>query len=169
MYTDPYQYFGRLEGELWRAIRLVVDTGLHAKGWTRQQVLDYMDREQRRRRGAARVRGGALHGDPGPGARLQDRPAQDPASCATRAEKELGPRFDVRKFHTVVLANGALPLDVLEAKVESLDRQPARQLSHEACCVGRIHCAACGRIRPGRWGVPPPARRVAQLRAASSC
>ncbi len=43
MYTDPYQYFGRLEGELWRAIRLVVDTGLHSKGWTREQVLEYMD------------------------------------------------------------------------------------------------------------------------------
>src|SRR5690606_39889247 len=42
VYTDPYSYFGRLQGELWRAVRLVVDTGLHSKGWSRQQVLDYM-------------------------------------------------------------------------------------------------------------------------------
>ena len=85
MYTDPYQYFGRLEGELWRAIRLVVDTGLHCEGLDPRAGARVHGREQLRRRGTARVRGRALHGDPGPGARVQDRPAQDQrAACARR-------------------------------------------------------------------------------------
>ena len=86
MYQDPYQYFGRLEGELWRAIRLVVDTGLHSKGWTREQVLEYMDANSAASRGAADRGDRALHGDSGPGARLQDRPAEDQrAARACRA------------------------------------------------------------------------------------
>jgi uncharacterized protein (DUF885 family) len=117
LYTDPYQYFGRLEGELWRAIRLVVDTGLHAKGWTRQQVLDYMNdnssaAEARRVSEAERYM--AI-----PGQALAYKVGQIKISeLRARAEKELGPKFDVRKFHTAVLADGALPLDVLEQKVE---------------------------------------------------
>jgi uncharacterized protein (DUF885 family) len=117
MYEDPYQYFGKLEGELWRAIRLVVDTGLHAKGWTRQQVLDYMDAnsaagEARRVSEAERymaIPGQALAYKIGE-LKLQE--------LRDRAEKELGPKFDLRKFHTVVLVNGALPLHVVEAEVD---------------------------------------------------
>jgi uncharacterized protein (DUF885 family) len=117
MYTDPYQYFGRLEAELWRAIRLVVDTGLHSKGWTREQVLDYMDRNSsaaEARRVSEAERYMAI-----PGQALAYKIGQLKISeLRARAEKELGPRFDVRKFHTAVLADGALPLDVLEAKVD---------------------------------------------------
>jgi uncharacterized protein (DUF885 family) len=117
MYEDPYQYFGKLEGELWRAIRLVVDTGLHAKGWTRQQVLDYMDAnsaagEARRVSEAERymaIPGQALAYKIGE-LKLQE--------LRQRAERELGPKFDLRKFHTVVLVNGALPLHVVEAEVD---------------------------------------------------
>ena len=117
MYENPYQYFGKLEGELWRAIRLVVDTGLHAKGWTRQQVLDYMDAnsaagEARRVSEAERymaIPGQALAYKIGE-LKLQE--------LRDRAEKELGPKFDLRKFHTVVLVNGALPLHVVEAEVD---------------------------------------------------
>jgi uncharacterized protein (DUF885 family) len=117
MYEDPYQYFGKLEGELWRAIRLVVDTGLHAKGWTRQQVLDYMDAnsaagEARRVSEAERymaIPGQALAYKIGE-LKLQE--------LRQRAERELGPKFDLRKFHTVVLVNGALPLYVVEAEVD---------------------------------------------------
>jgi uncharacterized protein (DUF885 family) len=116
LYTDPYQYFGRLEGELWRAIRLVVDTGLHSKGWTRERVLEYMATNSavaEARRVAEAERFMAI-----PGQALAYKIGQLKISeLRTRAEKELGARFDVRKFHTAVLADGALPLDVLEATV----------------------------------------------------
>ena len=117
MYGDPYQYFGRLEAELWRSIRLVVDTGLHAKGWTREQVLAYMSEnssEGEARRVSEAERYMAI-----PGQALAYKIGQLKISeLRARAEKELGPKFDVRRFHTAVLADGALPLDVLEAKID---------------------------------------------------
>jgi uncharacterized protein (DUF885 family) len=117
VYTDPYQYFGRLEGELFRAIRLVVDTGLHSKGWTREQVLEYIDANSATsdaRRIAETERYIAI-----PGQAVAYKIGQLKISeLRARAERELGDRFDVRKFHTAVLADGALPLDVLETKIE---------------------------------------------------
>jgi len=117
VYVDPYQYFGRLEGELFRAIRLVVDTGLHSKGWTREQVLEYIDTNSATsdaRRIAETERYIAI-----PGQAVAYKIGQLKISeLRERAERELGDRFDVRKFHTAVLADGALPLDVLEAKIE---------------------------------------------------
>ena len=117
MYGDPYQYFGRLEAELWRSIRLVVDTGLHAKGWTREQVLAYMSEnssEGEARRVSEAERYMAI-----PGQALAYKIGQLKISeLRARAEKELRPKFDVRRFHTAVLADGALPLDVLEAKID---------------------------------------------------
>jgi uncharacterized protein (DUF885 family) len=115
--TDPYMYFGRLEGELFRAIRLVVDTGLHSKGWTREQVLEYIDANSatsEARRVAETERYIAI-----PGQALAYKIGQLKISeLRERAERELGPRFDVRKFHTAILVDGALPLDVLEARVD---------------------------------------------------
>ena len=117
MYEDPYQYFGRLEGELFRAIRLVVDTGLHSKGWTREQVLEYIDANSatsEARRVAETERYIAI-----PGQALAYKIGQLKISeLRARAEQALGDRFDLRKFHTAVLIDGALPLDVLEAKVD---------------------------------------------------
>jgi len=117
VYQDPYQYFGRLEGELFRAIRLVVDTGLHSKGWTREQVLEYIDANSatsEARRVAETERYIAI-----PGQALAYKLGQLKISqLRARAAKELGARFDERKFHTAILADGALPLDVLEAKVD---------------------------------------------------
>jgi len=117
MYTDPYQYFGRLEGELFRAIRLVVDTGLHSRGWTREQVLEFIDANSATsdaRAVAETERYIAI-----PGQALAYKIGQLKISeLRARAEQALGPRFDLRKFHTVILADGALPLDVLEAKVD---------------------------------------------------
>ena len=117
LYQDPYQYFGRLEGELWRAIRLVVDTGLHSQGWTREQVLEYMDANSsaaEARRVSEAERYMAI-----PGQALAYKIGQLKISeLRVRAEQALGPKFDVRKFHTAVLVDGALPLDVLEAKIE---------------------------------------------------
>jgi uncharacterized protein (DUF885 family) len=117
VYRDPYQYFGRLEGELFRAIRLVVDTGLHSMGWTREQVLEYIDANSATsdaRRIAETERYIAI-----PGQAVAYKIGQLKLSeLRERAERELGERFDVRKFHTAVLADGALPLDVLEAKID---------------------------------------------------
>jgi uncharacterized protein (DUF885 family) len=117
LYEDPYQYFGMLQGELWRAIRLVVDTGLHAKGWTRQQVLDYMSANSAA--GEARSVSEAERYMAIPGQAVAYKIGQLKIhELREKAERELGPRFDVRKFHTVVLANGALPLDVLQGEVD---------------------------------------------------
>ena len=117
MYTDPYQYYGMLAAELWRSIRLVVDTGLHSQGWTRQQVLDYMERNSAAgevQRVAEAERFMAI-----PGQALAYKLGElKIRELRTRAEQALGPKFDVRKFHTVILADGPLPLDVLETKVD---------------------------------------------------
>lgn len=118
VYTDPYQYFGALTAELWRAIRLVVDTGIHAKGWTRQQVLDYMYAnapvaEARAVSEAERfmaIPSQALAYKIG---QLKIRELRD------YAEHRLGSAFDVREFHWQILKDGALPLDILEDKIEA--------------------------------------------------
>lgn len=117
LYVDPYQYFGMLEGELFRAIRLVVDTGLHSMGWTREQVLDYIEKNSatsEARRVSETERYIAI-----PGQALAYKIGQlELLELRARAERELGERFDLRRFHTAILADGPLPLDVLEAKID---------------------------------------------------
>ncbi|GAA4363504.1 DUF885 domain-containing protein [Kangiella marina] len=117
VYTDPYQYYGALGAELWRAIRLVVDTGIHAKGWTRQEVLDYMEQNS----AAAKARRVSE------AERFMAIPSQALAykigqlkirELRTLAEKELGDQFDIREFHYQVLKDGALPLNILESKIK---------------------------------------------------
>ncbi len=117
VFTDPYQYFGGLNAELWRAIRLVVDTGIHAKGWTRQQVLDYMYANSavvEARAVAEAERFMAI-----PGQALAYKVGQlKIREIRTQAEARLGDRFDVKAFHTEVLKDGAMPLSMLEAKID---------------------------------------------------
>jgi uncharacterized protein (DUF885 family) len=117
LYVDPYQYFGRREGELFGSIRLAVDTGLHSKGWTREQALEYIDANSATsdaRRVAETERYIAI-----PGQALAYKIGQLRISeLRQRAERELGDRFDVRRFHTAILADGPLPLDVLEARID---------------------------------------------------
>ncbi len=116
VYQDPYQYYGALQAELWRAIRLVVDTGLHHKRWTRQQVLDYMYANaavKEARAVSETERFIAI-----PGQALAYKVGQlKIRELRQRAERELGEDFDVREFHALILGDGALPLDVLEDKV----------------------------------------------------
>jgi uncharacterized protein (DUF885 family) len=117
VYEDPYQYFGALAAELFRSIRLVVDTGLHAKGWTRQQVLDYMYANtaiKEARAVSETERYIAI-----PGQALAYKIGQlKIAELRQNAEQALGEDFDVKAFHAQILEDGALPLDVLETKIE---------------------------------------------------
>ena len=117
VYTDPYQYFGGLNAELWRAIRLVVDTGIHAKGWTRQQVLDYMYANSAVAEARAVSEAERFMAIPGQAlaykvGQLKIRAIRD------NAEERLGDKFDVKAFHTQVLMDGAMPLSMLEAKID---------------------------------------------------
>jgi len=117
VYTDPYDYFGYLQNELWRAIRLVVDTGLHSKGWTREQVIKYMlanSAESETQSTAEAERYMAIPGQ-ALAYKIGELKIQE---LRDRAERELGDRFDVREFHAEVLKDGAVPLSVLEAKID---------------------------------------------------
>ena len=117
VYTDPYQYFGALNAELWRAIRLVVDTGIHAKEWSRQDVLDYMYANSAV--AEARAVSEAERFMAIPGQALAYKIGQlKIRELRTRAEGALGDQFDVKAFHRLVLIDGALPLDLLEEKVD---------------------------------------------------
>ena len=117
VYTDPYQYFGGLNAELWRSIRLVVDTGIHAKGWTRQQVLDFMYENSAVAEARAVSEAERFMAIPGQAlaykvGQLKMRAIRD------KAEARLGDKFDVKAFHTQVLKDGAMPLSMLEAKID---------------------------------------------------
>jgi uncharacterized protein (DUF885 family) len=118
LYKDPYSKFGQLTYEMWRAVRLVVDTGLHAKGWTRQQAIDYFKANAGKAEHDIEVEVDRYIVWPGQALaykigelKLKELRAQ--------AEKELGAKFDVRAFHDQVLGNGALPLDLLEKNVKA--------------------------------------------------
>lgn len=124
-YQDPYSDFGRLTYEIWRAVRLVVDSGVHAMGWTRDQAIAYM--------------GDNTGFQIGPSTAETDRHITEAGQglaytfgllkivdLRARAERTLGPRFDIREFHDVILQNGPLPLDLLEREVVAWIEKTAR-------------------------------------------
>ncbi len=116
LYTDPYQEFGRLQAQLWRAIRLVVDTGLHAKGWTRDEVIDYMKRNSAVSDAEAVSEADRYIANPGQALayKIGEMKLHE---LRARARRALGAAFDVREFHAAVLEDGSLPLPMLENKI----------------------------------------------------
>jgi uncharacterized protein (DUF885 family) len=116
-YTDPYSDFGRLTYEMWRAARLVVDTGMHAKGWTRQQALDFLG--QNTALSLHEVRTEIDRYIAWPGQALSYKLGElHIRSLRAKAEKELGAKFDIREFHDQLLKNGAVPLPVLTRVID---------------------------------------------------
>ena len=117
LYADPYQDFGRLNFEMWRAMRLVVDTGIHAKGWTRQRAIDYMTANSAISDHNIRAEVDRYIGWPGQatGYMIGRLAILD---MRARAEEALGDDFDLRAFHDELLGAGALPLPVLEARMD---------------------------------------------------
>lgn len=117
-YEDPYSDFGRLAMELWRACRLVVDTGLHHKRWTRQEAIDYLAEN------TPNPQGDIVNAIE----RYIVMPGQATAymigkikilELRERSKAALGDAFDIRDFHEVVLSSGAVPLDVMEERVNA--------------------------------------------------
>ena len=117
VYETPYDYFGRLQNELWRAIRLVTDTGLHSKGWSREQVIRYMldNSAESETQATAEAERYIAWPSQALGYKIGELKIQE---LKRRAQQQLGERFDPREFHAEVLKDGSLPLDVLEAKIE---------------------------------------------------
>lgn len=115
-YQDPYSEYGRLENEMWRSVRLVVDTGVHYKHWSRQQMIDFFTEHT-----AMDAQNIATEVDryiAWPGQALSYKLGQMTIlRLRDEAKRELGDRFDIRKFHDAVLEEGPLPLDVLEEHV----------------------------------------------------
>ncbi|MGH8031089.1 MAG: DUF885 domain-containing protein [Luteimonas sp.] len=117
VYESPYDYFGYLQNELWRAIRLVTDTGLHSKGWTREQVIKYMLDNSAESETQAIAEAERYIAWPGQALAYKIGELKI-KSLRAKAEKALGSAFDIREFHAEVLKDGAVPLDVLEAKID---------------------------------------------------
>lgn len=118
LYKDPYQYFGMLGSEMHRAIRLVVDTGMHSKGWTREQAIQYsLDNEAE---SEASIVSEIERYMAIPGQALSYKIGQlKIIELRKKAEKELGSKFDIKKYHQIVLESGVMPLALLEKKVNN--------------------------------------------------
>ncbi len=122
IYDDPYANFGRLTYEMWRACRLVVDTGLHAKGWSRQQAMDYMAANTALSLHEVRTETDRYISWPGQALAYKIGELKI-KELRREAEAALGERFDVRAFHDALLANGSVPLPVLERVIRKFIRE----------------------------------------------
>ena len=117
VYENAYQQFGRLSYEMWRACRLVIDTGIHSQGWSRQQALDFLSNNTSLSQ--ANVRAEVDRYISWPGQALSYKMGEIKIrQLRAKAEQKLGNKFDLRAFHDALLANGALPLEILEAEMD---------------------------------------------------
>jgi len=118
LYDTPEKQMGRLSYEMWRACRLVVDTGIHAKGWSKQQAIDFMLANTALSRANIEAEVNRYISWPGQalGYKIGELKIRE---LRARAEAALGPKFDLRGFHDAVLGGGAVPLDVLESEIDT--------------------------------------------------
>jgi uncharacterized protein (DUF885 family) len=116
-YKDPYSELGRLSSEIWRAIRLVVDTGIHSRGWTEEQAVKYFTENSPSAAGAIRSEIQRYIVIPGQ-ATAYKIGMQKILDLRARAQQALGDRFDIKGFHDTVLGGGAMPLEILERRVD---------------------------------------------------
>jgi uncharacterized protein (DUF885 family) len=125
-YQDPYSDYGRLEGDIWRAVRLVVDTGVHSQHWTRQQMVDYF--HEHSGVGETDVQAEVDRYIAWPAQALGYKVGQlRLLALRAKAQQALGDRFDLRAFHDQLLDSGALPLDLLEQRIDSWIAQQKTQ------------------------------------------
>ncbi|MEP4890577.1 MAG: DUF885 domain-containing protein [Aliiglaciecola sp.] len=118
LYKDPYSRFGQLTYDMWRSIRLVVDTGIHYKGWTRQQAIDYF--KANAAKSEADINNEIDRYISWPGQALAYKIGQlKMLELRQRATKELGDKFDIKAFHDTLLGSGSIPLSVLEANIDN--------------------------------------------------
>jgi uncharacterized protein (DUF885 family) len=117
LYADPYDDFGRLTYEMWRACRLVVDTGIHAKGWDKARAVAFMRANSALSDANIDAEVNRYISWPGQalGYKLGEIRIRE---LRVKAERALGPKFDLRRFHDAVLAQGAVPLTVLESQID---------------------------------------------------
>ena len=126
VYENAYQQFGRLSYEMWRACRLVIDTGIHSQGWSRQQALDFLANNTSL--SPANVRAEVDRYISWPGQALSYKMGEiSIRRLRDKAEQALGTAFDIRAFHDALLANGALPLEILEAEMARFIANAKRQ------------------------------------------
>jgi uncharacterized protein (DUF885 family) len=118
LYKDPYSKFGQLTYEMWRAIRLVIDTGIHSFGWSRQQAIDYFKANSAKTENDITVEVDRYIVWPGQALAYKSGELEIKA-LRKYAEQELGPKFDIRAFHDQILSQGALPLDVLDTRIRA--------------------------------------------------
>lgn len=117
IYRTPYEHFGRLSYEMWRACRLVIDTGIHSQNWTREQAIDYLS--DKTSLSAANARAEIDRYISWPGQALAYKLGELKIwELRRKAEQDLGDEFDIRNFHDALLGNGALPLKMLETEIE---------------------------------------------------
>jgi uncharacterized protein (DUF885 family) len=150
LYKDPYSKFGQLSYEMWRAVRLVVDTGMHSMGWTRDQAIQFFKDHTGKTDQDITVEVDRYIVWPGQAlayklGQLKIR------ELRTEAERNLGAKFDVRKFHDAVLENGAVPLNVLEAHMKRWIAEQAGQLPPDRRPAACTECL----LRLGNSRAPP--------------
>jgi uncharacterized protein (DUF885 family) len=116
LFTDPYQYYGRLTNEMLRAARLVVDTGIHAKGWSREEAIKYMVDNTAYSKAMLTTEVDRYIANPGQALAYKIGELTI-RRLRTEAQRALARRFDVREFHAEVLGTGSLPMPILEAKI----------------------------------------------------
>jgi uncharacterized protein (DUF885 family) len=135
LYKDPYSKFGQLTYEIWRAIRLVIDTGIHSFGWSRQQAIDYFKANSAKTENDITVEVDRYIVWPAQALAYKSGELEIKA-LRKYAEQELGPKFDIRAFHDQVLSQGALPLDVLDTRIRAWVAEQKKTAHSTASSLG---------------------------------